>query len=193
MASDYFALLRQPRRPWLDPDELKQQYQRLTFELHPDRQKTGADQADFSAVTEAYRVLSNPRLRVLHLLDLEGNATANKSPANIPNDLADLFMASATLVRDIDAHRQKREQTTSALGKSLLHGETVQLKSRTDEMLKRLDGCYDVTLEHLRRVDEKWNEDSLPLTTDLRELADRFGYLDRWISQLREKQFQLAT
>src|SRR5438477_9420256 len=84
---DHFAVLGQPRRPWLDLDQLKQQYQQLTFELHPDRPKGGADQADFAAVTEAYRVLSNPRLRVHHLLSLtaKNNDSGSTKTSDVSN------------------------------------------------------------------------------------------------------------
>src|SRR5438132_9046006 len=34
---DYFALLHEPRRPWLDPDLLKQKFISLSAEVHPDR------------------------------------------------------------------------------------------------------------------------------------------------------------
>lgn len=194
MDSDHFAVLRQPRRPWLDPDQLKQQYQQLTFALHPDRQKTPEqDEGDFAAVTEAYRVLSNPRTRLHHLLSFEADATSTAKTSNVPNDLAELFMEAATLVQQIDAHRQKRDQTASTLGKSLLQGETAQLRKRADEMLQRLDSRYDAGLEDLHRLDVAWTNDSSGVINEIRDLADRFGYLDRWIGQLRERQFQLGN
>jgi curved DNA-binding protein CbpA len=193
--TDYFAVLGQPRRPWLDLDQLKQKYQQLTFELHPDRPNADADQADFAAVTEAYRVLSNPRLRVHHLLSLNAkNAdTGSTKTSRISNELAELFMAAAELVREIDAYCQKREQMASALAKSLLQADTVQLKSRAEEMLERLQSRYAAALEDLRRLDETWAKNSSTVTNQLLAVADRLGYLDRWTSQLRERQFQLST
>jgi hypothetical protein len=36
--TDYFALLQQPRQPWLEPEQLKQKYQQLTLASHrPDK------------------------------------------------------------------------------------------------------------------------------------------------------------
>ena len=34
--TDYFALLEQPRAPWLDPRGLKEAYHRQTLQTHPD-------------------------------------------------------------------------------------------------------------------------------------------------------------
>ena len=109
--TDHFAVLGQPRRPWLDLDQLKQQYQQMTLDLHPDRPKTNAEASDFSAVTDAYRVLSNPRLRLRHLLDLNPNESSTTRTSDVPAELTDTFMEAATLVREIDVHRKKLEQT----------------------------------------------------------------------------------
>ena len=35
--ADYFALLAQPRRPWIDSEELKKRFLGLSADLHPDR------------------------------------------------------------------------------------------------------------------------------------------------------------
>ena len=194
MACDHFAVLGQPRRPWLDPDQLKQKYQQLTFEQHPDRANKDAGEADFAAVTEAYQVLSNQRLRVLHLLSLETNEdVAARKTSTVPNELADIFMDSAVLVQQIDTHCQKREQTGSALGKAVLQAENAELQKRAQELLKQLESCYSAGLGDLRRLDETWTEHSSSRTNELRAVADRFGYLERWIIQLRERQFHLSN
>src|SRR5438874_102631 len=98
--TDYFAVLRQPRKPWLDPNKLKQQYQELTLAGHPDRHGSNESPLDFALVNEAYRVLTNPKLRLQHLLSMQGSAVASDRP--IPTELVDLFSETATLARDID-------------------------------------------------------------------------------------------
>src|SRR5438067_3057525 len=132
--TDHFAVLGQPRRPWLDLDQLKARYQGLTFALHPDRQKQQEDEREFSVVTEAYRMLSNPRARLQHLLILEDDHPPAAKTSNVPNELADIFMETAALIQQIDSHRQKRDQTSTALGKSVLQAETAQLQARANEM-----------------------------------------------------------
>ncbi|MEY2440093.1 MAG: DnaJ domain, partial [Verrucomicrobiota bacterium] len=52
---DHFAALRQIRRPWLDPEKLKEEYHQLTLAEHPDRGDRRADASgEFAAVNEAY-------------------------------------------------------------------------------------------------------------------------------------------
>ena len=34
--TDYFNLLSEPRRPWLNPEALKQKFLNLSAEVHPD-------------------------------------------------------------------------------------------------------------------------------------------------------------
>ena len=88
--TDYFALLQQPRKPWLDPEQLKQKYHELARQSHPDKN-----------VNEAHRVLADPKSRLQHLLALEGVVLAASSN-EIPEELSDLFMEVAPALNKID-------------------------------------------------------------------------------------------
>jgi len=189
MASDYFAVLHQPRRPWLDPDELKAKYQQLTITHHPDRRHED-NEVDFSSINEAYRVLSNPRLRLQHLLNLENHAAAVTA---VPADLAEMFMRAAALVSDIDALLQKRERATNALSKSLLQTESTTLREQANQLSKQLQTLHDNAEYQLLRADHLWADKPAEVVPELTRLAQRFAYLDRWISQLTERQFQLSV
>ena len=85
--TDYFALFGEARRPWLEPAELKEKY----FA----RSRTAAPSAELN---EAFRVLSDPKLRLHHLLTLAGaeltagepqrqrdHAGIGSSPATLPS------------------------------------------------------------------------------------------------------------
>ena len=106
MGSDYFAVLRQPRRPWLDPDELKRKYQELTFARHPDKTPDADQGPEFSEITEAYRVLSNPRLRLQHLFNLEG---APSETSQVPAEIAELLVREGQKVSHLARHRPSLE------------------------------------------------------------------------------------
>ena len=67
--TDYFALLDEPRRPWLEPDSLKARFLALSAEVHPDRlhnapeaQKQAANQ-QCAELNSAYRCLREPKER----------------------------------------------------------------------------------------------------------------------------------
>jgi curved DNA-binding protein CbpA len=190
--TDHFVVLRQPRRPWLDPEQLKQEYQRLSFARHPDRHTdAGAEGPDFAAVTDAYRVLSNPKLRLQHLLGLEhGRSDRENSPVSA--DLADTFMQTAALVGSVDDLLKKKDHSTTALALSLLKPDIARLTSRVESQLKLLQEFYGQALDELKRIDELWEKDA-DAKTAVPKLADRFGFLDRWIAQLQEKMFALSS
>jgi curved DNA-binding protein CbpA len=197
--TDHFAVLRQQRRPWLDAQQLKQKYHELARTGHPDRktpafEQSSGDEAapNLAALNEAYSVLSNPRLRLRHLLELDGDASASKTN-ELTSDLADLFMEAAALIRDFDVVLAQRSRSTTALTRSLGQSEMATINSRADRLLETLSQLYHAANQDLQRVDRMWLSDRAKASVELCRLIQRFSYLDRWMAQLREKQFQLET
>jgi curved DNA-binding protein CbpA len=141
--TDYFALLGEVRRPWIDSNKLKQKYHRLTLRLHPDRgsrnQATSEDTDSLADLNEAFRVLQDPKLRLQHLLMLENAAPVAARP--VPSALANLFWDTGASLRNLDAILEKQSSTgrlTQALGKS----EIADAEMRTREILDQLRGLY---------------------------------------------------
>jgi curved DNA-binding protein CbpA len=188
---DYFALLQQPRRPWLDAEALKQTYQRLTLELHPDRPAARENGLDFSAVNEGYRILSNPKQRLRHLLALEGHdARAGQS---IPNELIELFEKTGPLAQGIDGMLAKLASANSALSKSLLRSQLLNAQRQADELLDQLRSLHDNALEELKQLDAVWDVRAEQMLDQLEKIYHRLAYLGRWMDQIRERQFQLSV
>src|SRR5688572_29394167 len=100
--TDYFALLDEPRRPWLDPEALKVKFHQRSAELHPDRvhRQSASDKAKaqerYTELNAAYTCLREPKDRLLHLLTLESGGKP-KDVQNIPAELMDLFFKVGTL------------------------------------------------------------------------------------------------
>lgn len=83
--TDYFVLLGEQRRPWLDPDSLKRKFLALSAELHPDRFH-GADDAEkrsaqqgYAELNQAYNCLRRPKERLRHLLESKLAPHPNRS------------------------------------------------------------------------------------------------------------------
>jgi DnaJ-domain-containing protein 1 len=183
---DYFALLQQPRKPWLDPEKLKEKYHQLTITEHPDRQSSHDSGLDFASVNEAYRVLSDPKLRLQHLLALE-NVPAN--PRAVPSALADVFLETGTLIQEVD--RLLARSTTNALSKALIKPEIANKQELATGLLQKLQTMHAAAVNELRTIDKEWDSiDSVAL--QLAEMSSRFAYLTRWIAQLEERKFQLS-
>ena len=75
--TDNFALLDEPRRPWLDTDLLKSKFLALSATVHPDKihsasdaEKAAAAQS-FARLNTAFTCLAEPKARLLHLRALE--------------------------------------------------------------------------------------------------------------------------
>ncbi len=117
---DYFALLSTPRRPWLNPDSLKQTFLTLSSAIHPDRVRP-ADAADkhtangrSADLNAGYQCLREPRDRLRHLLELELGVKPSDL-TQVPEDLMDLFFAIGKEFRAVDALLVEKNQATSPL------------------------------------------------------------------------------
>src|SRR6186713_2549567 len=115
--TDYFALLGEARRAWLDPERLKEKY----FALN---RATAAD----AELNEAYRVLSDPKLRLHHLLTLDGAELTASRP--VPPSVAELFRNTGTLLREVDQWLLRNKGARSVLARALLEPERGKLAER---------------------------------------------------------------
>ncbi len=190
--TDYFALLEEPRRPWLDPEELKQKYHRLTLAAHPDTRAESTSGDAFAELSKGYRTLADPKQRLLHLLILEGHAPATNSQA-VPNDLADLFLNVGLLNQQIDLVVRKRAEAISGLGKSMLARELLEVQAQIKDHLGRLRAMYDDQLGRLKGLDKTWVTNRSGALFKLTDIYQRISYLSRWIDQLEEKRVQLSV
>jgi curved DNA-binding protein CbpA len=187
---DYFSLLQQPRRPWLNAEQLKDKYIQITISMHPDRQtqppveRTSAP--DFAYINEAFRVLVDPKARLQHLLKLEG---IDASADSIPETLADVFLETGTLIQEIDLLISRT--TANALSNALRQPEILEAKKLVADLLDKLQGIYQGALEELRKFDQLWTS-THQIAPELSALSAKLAYLTRWIAQLEERQFQLS-
>jgi curved DNA-binding protein CbpA len=159
--TDYFALLDQPQRPWIDLEELEEKYHKLARVTHPDQPHEQA--GNFAEVNKGYRVLRDPKLRLEHLLALEGEAISSGT-SDIPADLAELFMQIARAIKTGD-------------------------KKTISDLLTRLEQSFEDALQQMRTLSEKWNGDTAILN-EAKDLHRRFSFLMRWkqvlLDQTRE-------
>ena len=193
--TDYFALLDQPRRPWLDPDELKEAFHAKSLQLHPDAQRadgaaTAVSDSAFAELNDAYQVLQDPKRRIQHLLSLEGRMPPRD--ASVPHDLADLFPVIASITHAVEPLLEKFENATNPLSRSLLKPQVLYARTRVDESLQRLRELHANSTDELRRL-SSGREPRAEDWAALHDLYLRFSYLSRWMSELEDKQVKLAN
>jgi curved DNA-binding protein CbpA len=192
---DYFALLDQPRAPWLDVERLKETYHQKTLQTHPDvhtrsPDATAADTA-FASLNEAYQVLQDPKRRLHHLLSLEGSAPSSGDRA-IPMQLQDLFPKIGELTQRANLLTEKLRSTSNALSRSLLKPQTLEVQKQAKEVRETIQSLTDASLHQLRQINVAWDRNPAEQIDGLSNLYFAFAYLTRWSKQLDEMTFQLS-
>jgi len=195
--SDYFALLNEPRRPWLDADLLKAKFHTLSAEVHPDRvhqsserEKLAANQR-YTELNAAYSCLREPRGRIRHLLELELGAKPSDL-TNVPDDLMDLFFTVGKVFREVDALLAEKTKATSPLLQ-------VQIFERAQDWVERLGGVRaqisprrEALLEELKAIDHAWTGAPPKPTERLLEIWRLLSFYERWLGQIQERVGQLS-
>ena len=189
--TDYFALLEQPRAPWLDPAGLKEAYHRRTLQTHPDTAAPANPQGAFAELNEAYQVLQDPKRRLLHLLELEGRAPS-AGDQTVPQELQDLFLAIGALAQRANLFLEKMKAASNALSRSLLKPQLLELQKETGELREKIQGLSDAAQAQLRLVDSSWGTNRSEGLAAVSNLYFTFAYLSRWSAQLDEIAFQLS-
>ncbi len=201
---DYFVLLEEPRRPWLDPEALKEKFLRLSVRVHPDHLQ-GASEAEkkasvrrFADLNAAYNCLRDPKDRVAHLLELESR-TKLSSIQRVPPETVNLFNEVGKVCHEVDAFLRKKAMTTSPLLKAQMFRKGLEWVVALDAIQQRINSQQSQLLDQLRSLSEPWDQclgsshrpAALPLDR-LEEIYAALSFLRRWLGQLQERSLQLT-
>ncbi len=203
---DYFALLGQPRQPWLDPDALKAEFLRQSALLHPDRAQAGnveeqaAATGRFAELNAAYHGLREPKARLLHLLELETGAPA-ANVQSVPTDTMDLLLETGDVCRQADQFLAIKSRATSPLLQAQMFEQSLEWTNRMQALQERIHLRRDQLLAELQTMNAAWNAappapsplrmEALPLRR-AEELARTFSYIARCAAQIQERLAQLS-
>jgi curved DNA-binding protein CbpA len=197
--TDFFSLLNEPRRPWLDADSLKQKFFAQSANLHPDKIHSGSDAEKsaaakkFAELNAAYNCLVEPKSRLLHLLELELGAKP-KDIQQIPAALADLFAEVAMVCKSADNFIAEKNKATSPLLQVQLFERGQSWIEQLSTLQKRLNELREQLMGELKSLDAQWvNQNSRgEILQRLEELYRLFGYFNRWNNQIQERVLQLT-
>jgi curved DNA-binding protein CbpA len=198
---DYFALLNEPRRPWLDADLLKQKFLTLASAAHPDRVHNASETEKvevtqrYAQLNTAFNSLAEPKLRLLHLLELELGIKP-KDIQTIPAALADLFAEVANNCRNADGFLAEKNQTTSPLVQVQLFERGQDWVEKLNGLQRKLNELREQLTHELKSLDARWiSADAVSRREILPKLEEHyrlFGYFNRWNNQIQERVVQLA-
>ena len=204
--TDYFAVLNEPRRPWLDPDALKTKFIALSAELHPDKVH-GASELEKSLAHErytelnaAYNCLREPKDRLRHLLQLESGRKP-REVQEIPAFAAELFLEVARLCGEVESFLAERAKVTSPLLKVQMFERSQAWTDRLNTLQQQLRARGDPLMDELKEMNALWErgrdvpatdrEQSLPLDR-LEHIYRALSFMTRWTNQIRERMVRLA-
>jgi DnaJ-domain-containing protein 1 len=205
--SDSFALLNEPRRPWLDAEALKQKFIPLSSAVHPDRTHNAPDTekqastARYAELNAAYNTLREPRDRLLHLLELELGAKP-RDVQRIPPGTMDLFVEVGQICRDVDAFLAQQKNVTSPLLKVQMFERGMEWTDKLQALQQRINAKRDELAGELQQMNAVWESAptigsperiaALPLER-LEQIYRVFSYIARWSEQIQERNVQLAA
>jgi DnaJ-domain-containing protein 1 len=198
---DHFALLNEPRRPWLEPEALKQKFLRLSATVHPDRvhhlgeAERAAAQEQYLQFNTAYNCLREPKDRLRHLLELE-LGTIPRDIQRIPSDLMDLSLAIGQACRQAEVFLTEKAKVTSPLLKVQLFEKGEQQRDALLALRQTIDARRDTLIGELKRLDADWKpvDGGKPgeAIARVEELYRLFSYFARWEEQLQERIARLS-
>jgi DnaJ-domain-containing protein 1 len=201
--TDYFALLEEPRRPWLDEAVLKEKFISRSTSLHPDRvhslgeQERSSAQERYVELNAAFNCLREPKARLRHLLELEMGSVP-KEIQRIPSELMDLFMSVGQACREADLLITEKEKVTSPLLKVKFFEQAQAGIENLQNLQRSIQDRRAGLLESLKKADAEWTsaarepEDRKNLCSHLEEMYRLFSYFDRWLSQIQERVVRLS-
>jgi curved DNA-binding protein CbpA len=188
--TDYFAILGQPRRPWLEAELIKTAFHRASAILHPDVPGSG-DAARFAELNAAQTILREPATRLRHLLELV--APENVAvPASPPAELGDLFMQIASIRQRLEALKKRQGAATSPLSRALLAGDEGTVRRELEAVVGLLEAAEAAALDEVREIDRSWDEQASAAAAALGQIYRRLSYLTRWAAQIKESLFNLG-
>jgi DnaJ-domain-containing protein 1 len=202
LTTDLFDVLQEPRRPWIDTAALKKKFLALSAETHPDRvhnaspaRKEAAHQ-QYLEIHAAYNCLRDPKARLRHLLELERGAKPQEVD-RVPPGLLELFMEISRSTREAEAFLAERAKVSSPLLQAQMFPQGWKYEQELAALARRVQSQQEALDQELRTLDEAWTGaagiDRDKVLSRLEEMYRLFSYYSRWVTQLSERQFQLAS
>ena len=203
---DYFSLLGEPRRPWIDTAELKSRFLAGSAATHPDRLHQAARTEKEAATSRAadlnaaYQCLRDPRSRLRHLLELERGDRILESP-ELPASVIEFFSEVHQVLKAVDAALAEKSVAATAIRKAQLFEQMLPLLDRLRAAQTKIQTRLQELDQRMLQLNLAW-ESAPPPGSPLRvnmlpcsrleHLHHELSFLQRWNQQLHERAVQLS-
>ena len=196
--TDYFALFNEARRPWLEPEPLKDKFLALSATVHPDRvhnlgeaERAAAHWERYTELNAAYNCLREPRRRVGTVFCSSSNwACCPKDIQRIPSDLMDLSMEIGKGCREADTFLVEKAKVTSPLLQVTFFERGHEFADKLQILRQRVNSLNERVVGELKQIDAAWpppEEKRAAQFQRMEEIYRLLSYFARWISQIQER------
>jgi hypothetical protein len=181
--TDFFSVFGLEPRPVIDTAVLNNLFATRSKTAHPDH----AVHADFVELNEAFRTLSDPVLRIGHLLAVMGSAnlTANSSP-----EVNRWFVPVATVIQKFDRAFQVLAQENRSLIRAVKIEEMQSIVSELEEISGCLSTERERLLQALAEIDAHWPGNMMSAPASLARIATNLRFLQKWLAQMGERRLR---
>jgi len=201
--TDYFALLKQARRPWLDPELLNKEFLAVSAEVHPDRVHGAADAEKREALDRyiqlnaAYNCLREPKDRLRHLLELERSGPQSREAQNVPGEWMGLFAEVSATCREADSIIAETVKVISPLLKVQMFERQQGQIEKLITLQKQVNEWREEAILKVKTLDSGWltsqgNAQRSHMLQELEELWRLLSYVGKWANQIQERIVQLT-
>ena len=181
---DYFALLGIERRPAFAEETVKGAYFHKSESLRLDPARS----SEVFAINAAFQAIANPATRIQHLLTLEfGDASGGE----ISSDFGKLFGTIAEVLHFADQELGSLSARSSPILRAFAYQRLDGLREKLDQAEKELSQRESALLAEVDRLDQSWFESSVHTRHPLAQVALGLTFVQKWISQVRERKIRL--
>jgi curved DNA-binding protein CbpA len=118
----------------ISEEVLREAFREGGKKLHPD---AGGGEGEFTALREAFALLSSPSRRLRHWLDLRG--VSSETRGAISPMMVDLFSEIGVVTQEAEALIRRRDEARTALGRAMLEGETQECRERVEWGISKVE------------------------------------------------------
>ena len=157
-------------------DALRVSFREAGKQVHPD---AGGKEGEFSALREAFAVVSSPSRRLKHWLELRG--ARSEARGSVDHSLMELFSAVGAVTQRAEMVIRKREEAKSSLVRAMLEGEIQACRESVEQAISQVEKA-------ICRECSVFPEFEIAAVVDVEyasEVARNLAFLERWQMGLR--------
>lgn len=203
---DYFTLLGEVPRPFLEEDSLREKHHKISQQIHPDKFQTKSPEEKLlaeqwsSLLNKAFFTLKDPTERVPYLVSLHTGEDPKKARTeNVSEWTVKLFQQVRTACAQADTYLgQRKSASYRIVAASLAADRAAETQIENLRALKQLLETMRARIIHdLKRIDERWLSTDLEkrknLIPLLSKVAGDLSRLAKFESLIEERLLQLKV